>query len=635
MPVVLPPGAGYLGKSRRRISASGLVTWERCPRQWHYRRRIGLNDATVPEMIIGLVVEDALCGLYMERLSADGGVMAGRSSWVDFSREEGGLEPSEANGEVAITDLASVGAWCDLVIPALVAEIQRILRVRWEKVTWKAIGRDIEEVKDYRIENLVKGGIALQIEEVANCIGADGGPYLADYREGGDPFSVPAPCWSEKPVKPAENSGRAAAVGFESEGKVTAWEAWEIARPWVKDPRVEEPQRLFHPDGWGAGEMDLVHRWDGTVRICDIKASAGTSGYSSGLIGQLRFYQWLWGVTRDLDDRPTGRVVEGPLSGLEGWYLSGPFRKMVDLLDDETLESEVERWLNTHEQMTSSGLHPSDLAPADPAPWVNHAPGGNPLPVTDEKAAKAITCERCTGAAYCDAAPELARTKALANLASPDISDSSKLAETLTPTSPCTPISEIPRRLHVKGTLKGHWGPLANHFGEEVRGATVVVGSTNVVVEEMGAQSFGEIPEGEDFALLDVAPGQWRRMTRLYLDEHSTVKPAAEAGDVEFTRLGLIPTRANLSGMVVSRGGMKGVNARGRQWSMETCHLWDGEDVIEVVAFGQSIGRTFQDLRVGDRLRVLAGELGWRDGVPQLRIDSRQTRLEVNSHEKS
>jgi hypothetical protein len=85
--------------------------------------------------------------------------------------------------------------------------------------------------------------------------------------------------------------------------------------------------------------------------------------------------------------------------------------------------------------------------------------------------------------------------------------------------------------------------------------------------------------------------------------------------------------------MVVSRGGMKGVNARGRQWSMETCHLWDGEDVIEVVAFGQSIGRTFQDLRVGDRLRVLAGELGWRDGVPQLRIDSRQTRLEVNSPE--
>ena len=47
------------------------------------------------------------------------------------------------------------------------------------------------------------------------------------------------------------------------------------------------------------------------------------------------------------------------------------------------------------------------------------------------------------------------------------------------------------------------------------------------------------------------------------------------------------------------------------------------------MAFGSAVTHTFTRLKVGDRLRVLAAELGWRDGVPQLRIDQRTTRLEV------
>ena len=51
---------------------------------------------------------------------------------------------------------------------------------------------------------------------------------------------------------------------WQEAGSEVDWiESWEIARPWVKDPRVHQPQRLFHPDGWAAGELDLVLRWDG------------------------------------------------------------------------------------------------------------------------------------------------------------------------------------------------------------------------------------------------------------------------------------------------------------------------------------------------------------------------------------
>ena len=628
MPVVLPPGAGYLGKSRRRISASGLVTWERCPRQWHYRRRIGLNDATVPEMIIGLVVEDALCGLFMERFACEGPTR-GVSSWVNYSRDLNGLDKIKETDEVTITDINSIKNWIYLALPSLVKEVQRLLKQRWDANNWTAIGRDISEVKDERIETLLRGGIELQLEEVENCFNNQGGPYLQQYRASGDPFSVPAPCWDEEPVKPGENSNRTVHSGFHNDGPVSAWEAWEIARPWVKDPRVAEPQRLFHPDGWAAGEMDLVHRWNGKIRICDIKASAGTSGYSTGLANQLRFYQWLWQITRTHPGRPEVGISGGKLDGLEGWYLKGPHRKLIDLLDDETLASEASRWHEIHQQMTISGLHPTHLAPADPAPWITHAPGGKPLTVEDESAAKELTCERCTAVAFCDASPEKIRSKSLAALTPPEIGSSENLLKELVPKPPCTNISAIPRRLNVKGEVKGHWGPLSNHYGEDVRGATIVVGDTIVVIEEMGSESFGEIPAGSELALLDAAPGLWRRMTRLYLDEHSEIKPVNEVDDIEFTRLGLIPTKANLSGQVVSRGGNSGVNASGKPWSMSTLHIWDGESVVEVVAFGSSINRTFEEIRVGDRIRILSAELGWRDGVPQVRIDQRQTRIEV------
>ena len=39
--------------------------------------------------------------------------------------------------------------------------------------------------------------------------------------------------------------------------------------------------------------------------------------------------------------------------------------------------------------------------------------------------------------------------------------------------------------------------------------------------------------------------------------------------------------------------------------------------------------QAFGDLQAGDRLRVIAGELGWRAGLSQLRINSRSTRIEV------
>ena len=62
---------------------------------------------------------------------------------------------------------------------------------------------------------------------------------------------------------------------------------------------------------------------------------------------------------------------------------------------------------------------------------------------------------------------------------------------------------------------------------------------------------------------------------------------------------------------------------------MESCHLWDGEAIIEVVAFGSAIGGIFSSIKVGDLVKLRGAELGWRNGLPQLRISPKSTRIDI------
>ena len=124
-------------------------------------------------------------------------------------------------------------------------------------------------------------------------------------------------------------------------------------------------------------------------------------------------------------------------------------------------------------------------------------------------------------------------------------------------------------------------------------------------------------------------------MIRLYLDHDSKVVPLDDAGTLDIARIGLIPTRANICGTVISRGQNSGTNAKGKDWSMSTAHLWDGTGLTEVVAFGMGRTETFDKLKIGDRVKLMAAEIGWREGTPQLRIDPRNTRLTVEEPDSS
>ncbi|MGB2156801.1 MAG: OB-fold nucleic acid binding domain-containing protein, partial [Candidatus Poseidoniaceae archaeon] len=196
--------------------------------------------------------------------------------------------------------------------------------------------------------------------------------------------------------------------------------------------------------------------------------------------------------------------------------------------------------------------------------------------------------------------------------------------------NPCLPFYEIPSRVDVEGELIAQWGPLPNHFNEPVLGAMLKAGEATIAIEEVEPGAFPNLHESKNAKVVikNALPGVWRDQPRLYVDGNSEF--LEQSSDyVGTTRIGLLRTRANVEGIVLSIRRQNGVRLDGRPWSMLAFHLWDGSHVVEVVAFGSAISERLLSLQPGENIRLIGAELGWRAGLVQLRIDVRKTRIEL------
>jgi hypothetical protein len=177
---------------------------------------------------------------------------------------------------------------------------------------------------------------------------------------------------------------------------------------------------------------------------------------------------------------------------------------------------------------------------------------------------------------------------------------------------------------------------MPNHFSEHVLGAVLVVGNQHITLEESEPGAFPDLHEHleQEVLVIDALPGVWRDQARLYVDRSTKLlKPEGmEDSEIpELTRLGLLRTRANVKGHVLSIRRRSGTRIDGKPWTMLSIMLWDGHHLAEVVAFGASINQRLLSLRPGDGLAMTGAELGWRSGILQLRIDNRKTRMETFS----
>lgn len=564
-----------MGRSRGRLSASSLTTYLRCPRQWLLAYQVGLQGPTRPSQIVGVVLEDVLCELLM-------------------------MHPP------AMDSYDSLKEWAQSAIPALAKKAHERGAEEWEESLWTEEGTHWDDVLLSSFEQRISDGLSLFLEEVQACFHAGGGPYLEANRKGVQTFSVPSPSWGSTPFFPRPEKVPDIdkmkwdtddhATWSEDGAPVTWHEAWECARPWVKDPRVHQPQRLYHPDGWASGELDLVLRWDGRIRLVDIKSGRSGSAFSSSLEHQLRFYSWLWNQTHD------GELV----ASMEGWYLNGGERVMYDAPDSQEIEDLTEFYRTQHELMQAEG----EAVLAFPR---------TPQQACDGSAAGCVWCSVSNDDSGWNTTQTTAWIESI-----PSVSLR----------MPYQPLASIQGRVSVRGSLGGEWS-LANHFGEQVLGAVLVSGQKHVTVEESEPGAFADLHKlGGEVEIHNAMPGVWRDQPRVYLDEQTTIIPASDKNEestTEFTRLGLLRTRANVSGHVLSLRKRSGVRLDGKPWTMLTFILWDGAHVAEVVAFGSSINQRLLNLRPGDLVSMTGVEIGWRSGILQLRIDNRKTRFETST----
>lgn len=579
MPVGLPPRGGPLGRTRGRLSASALTTYLRCPQQWLLGYQVGLRGATRPSQILGIVLEDALCELLM-------------------------MHPPE------VSSFADLRNWANNQLDAVSSMAMETGTQAWEEVLWKSAEDAWETVTVSSLNDRLAGGLEIFFEEVKACYAAGGGPFLDVRRTNTQPFSVPEPSLGSPPSFPLPEKVRdvglrswvaSSSPAWSQEGSDITWhEAWECARPWFKDPRVHQPQRLYHPDGWASGELDLVLRWDGRVRIVDIKSGNPGSRFSSSLEHQLRFYAWLWHQTHE------GEIV----AEMEGWYLEASARVPYEVPTAEEMGELTEAYAQHHRSMQG------------------HASGVMPFPAPPESA--------CDGtAAGCDWCG-VSRAKNAAWTV-PEHLDWIRQLPEVKIAQPYAPLGQVQGRVAVTGRLTGAWGPMPNHFSEHVLGAVLVVGNQHITLEESEPGAFPHLHEllEQEVLVIDALPGVWRDQARLYVDGSTQLmKPDEMEGSEipELTRLGLLRTRANVKGHVLSIRRRSGTRIDGKPWTMLSIMLWDGHHLAEVVAFGSSINQRLLSLRPGDGLAMTGVELGWRGGILQLRIDNRKTRMETFSH---
>jgi hypothetical protein len=583
MPFGKPPLGGPLGKSRSRISASGLTTFLRCKMQWFLGSKLGLSGPLNVSQVLGIVIEDSFCEILMKRPKS-------------------------------INSFEELKSWSNSFVEQYSVKAMENGKELWDQGIWHKEGSTWDDVDIESIKFRISCGLELFLEEVENCYNAGGGPYLESFRRGESVFEINSPAWGEEPIFPIPDKVNNFSIRkwsidediewCEESSKVSWCEAWEIARPWVKDPRVHQPQRLFHPEGWAAGELDLVLRWDGRIRIIDIKSGNPESKFAVSLFHQLRFYAWLWKETHD----------DECIDGMEGWYLDGGHRVSYDSPTLDEYELMNLEFKQVHKEMQSMGEGPA----AFPSITQNECKG--------EQA----------GCYWCGVSRDES-----GNWINSEIVESVTKNLEIDIKPPFEKLRNIPSRVTVKGKFTGSWGPLPNHFSEPVLGAMLSSGQKQITIEESEPGAFPTLHQcpNSEVVIIDALPGVWRGNSRLYVDSKTKIMAVDDAQeyfnsiDEDFsssiTRVGLLRTRANAEGYVLSIRKRSGVRLDGKPWTMLNMYIWDGDNVVEVVAFGSSINSQMESISKGQKVCLLGAEIGWRAGLPQLRIDSRNTRITV------
>ncbi len=591
-----------------RLSASQVNSFQSCPRLWFYEKNLHFKFPQVPVLFVGRAVEDAFCRMLRE----SPGLISSNASHDTISRIplDGNGQPDRNSDEVwpsqrilPLPDkllpksISDIRDWAISRIDAHLPVSLEEMRIEWNKDERKA--GDWSDVDPNYCREMCINGIDMHLKELESCMENIDENTLKLWRNG-HREEWPSPDgfgFSLEGTHPLANNS-----------KITLLEAWEISRPWFVDPDAANfSLNAIHPDFWFQGEYDLVYRWNGRIKIVDLKASLGKGDRSGDYVKQLRMYAMLWWVTHEKKEL---------VSDLEVWYLGANKVKIIDNPTESELE-EMEKELNLLWKELKSVDISIENFPPSPSPVRGFLEGGVKTDPPSEK-----RCDRCDWSKICPGGSGNDEFPADKSFTVPG---------NITPIE-VTPINDLDPRLTIVCDVfsvfdsKNKRPSITISQGKSMAKIDILVDK-----HQDGQRPWPEqISKGDRIMIENaVVTVNWKGELVLKIDPLGMISKTQKE-IVEHSDLMEFRARWNVVGKMVYKFDKKGVGRNGKQWHRKGIMIMDPSGSMKISGWANDWGTQYDMSQMGDL--VLIANTGIDAWATQVRGDiSRNSKIQIIS----
>ena len=591
-----------------RLSASQVNSFQSCPRLWFYEKNLHFKFPQVPVLFVGRAVEDAFCRMLRE----SPGLISSNASHDTISRIplDGNGQPDRNSDEVwpsqrilPLPDkllpksISDIRDWAISRIDAHLPVSLEEMRIEWNKDERKA--GDWSDVDPNYCREMCINGIDMHLKELESCMENIDENTLKLWRNG-HREEWPSPDgfgFSLEGTHPLANNS-----------KITLLEAWEISRPWFVDPDAANfSLNAIHPDFWFQGEYDLVYRWNGRIKIVDLKASLGKGDRSGDYVKQLRMYAMLWWVTHEKEEL---------VSDLEVWYLGANKVKIIDNPTESELE-ELEKELKLLWKELKSVDISIENFPPSPSPVRGFLEGGVKTDPPSEK-----RCDRCDWSKICPGGSGNDEFPADKSFTVPG---------NITPIE-VTPINDLDPRLTIVCDVFSVFD--SNNKRPSItisQGKSMAKIDILVDKHQDGQRPWPEqISKGDRIMIENaVVTVNWKGELVLKIDPLGMISKTKKE-IVEHSDLMEFRARWNVVGKMIYKFDKKGVGRNGKQWHRKGIMVMDPSGSMKISGWANDWGTQYDMSQMGDL--VLIANTGIDAWATQVRGDiSRNSKIQIIS----
>ena len=591
-----------------RLSASQVNSYQSCPRLWFYEKNLHFKFPQVPVLFVGRAVEDAFCRMLRESpalISSNASNDTLSKIPLDDSgqpdRDPDKIWPSQRilplPEKLFPKSISEIRDWAiariDVHLPVSLEE----MRKEWLKDERKS--GDWDDVDPNYCRQMCINGIDMHLLEVEKCFEEIDEKSLQLWR-GGSRTKWPAPDgfgFSFSGPHPLSSSS-----------EIKLIEAWEISRPWFVDPDAANfSLNSIHPDFWFQGEYDLVYRWNGKIKIVDLKASLGKGDRSGDYVKQLRMYAMLWWVTHGKEEM---------VDELEVWYLGANKVKIIENPTQDELES-MEKELNSLWNELKSVAISIENFPPTPSPVRGFLEGGVKTEPPNEK-----RCDRCDWNTICPGGS--------GNDEFPD-DKSFNIPGNITPIE-VTRVEDLNPRLTIVCDVfsvfdsKNKRPSITVSQGKSMAKIDILVDK-----HQDGRMPWPEqISKGDRILVEDaVVTVNWKGELVLKIDPLGFISKT-DKEIIVHSDLMEFRARWNIVGKLIYKFDKRGVGRNGKQWHRKGIMIMDPSGSMKISGWANDWGTQYSMSEVGDL--VLIANTGIDAWATQVRGDiSRNSKLQIIS----